>query len=324
VTGDIYVGIDLGGTNIHAAVGNAAGELAAEANVPTNAHQGPAAVLQRMADVALQLVQQTDGTVTAIGVGCPGLVDIDQGHARFFPNMPTHWRDVDVAGSLSAQCGCPVQLLNDVRTATLGELAYGRGRQRERISMAFFSIGTGIGGGLVHQGNLVLGSLGAAGELGHQTILPEGPRCGCGNRGCLETLASGSAISAAGVRLLRSGLAPQLFDLVGGDANLVTPQVMATAADQGDTLVGEAIDDAASFLGIAAANVVSIFHPQLIVLGGGVANLGERLRGRVEETIRRRVGMFPTADVRVEVSALGSRAGVLGAIALASGKLVRT
>ena len=190
--------------------------------------------------------------------------------------------------------------------------------------MAFFSIGTGIGGGLVHQGKLVLGSLGAAGELGHQTMLPAGPRCGCGNRGCLETLASGSAISAAGVRLLRSGLAPQLFQLVGGDANLVTPQVMATAADQGDTSVDEAIDDAAGFLSIAAANVVSIFHPQLIVLGGGVAEMGERIRSRVEETIRQRVRMFPTADVRVAVSALGSCAGVLGAIALASGKLVRT
>ena len=207
VTDGIYVGVDLGGTNIHAAVGNAAGEVIAEANVATNAR---IKARRRCCNEWRRLPNSWFSKPIAPSPRWVSAVPAWSISIRvtrdFSPTCRRSGADIDVAGSLSEQCGCPVQLLNDVRTATLGELVFGRGRDQANISMAFFSIGTGIGGGLVHQGKLVLGSLGAAGELGHQTMLPAGPRCGCGNRGCLETLASGSAISAAGVRLLRSGL----------------------------------------------------------------------------------------------------------------------
>ena len=183
--------------------------------------------------------------------------------------------------------------------------------------MAFFSIGTGVGGGVVIDGKLRLGPLGAAGELGHQTILPDGPRCGCGNQGCLEALVSGPAIVGEGVRLLRNGLAPRLHELVAGNADRVTPREMLAAAEAGDQLVREALDRAATYIGIAAANVVVILHPDLIVLGGGVAELGEVLTARVRQVIQRRVGMFPTDNVRVELSLLGDLAGIMGAVALA-------
>lgn len=183
--------------------------------------------------------------------------------------------------------------------------------------MAFFALGTGIGGGVAIDGELRLGKLGAAGELGHQTILPNGPRCGCGNTGCLETLASGPAITAEGIRLLLSGQTRQLHQMVRGDPSRVTPREMATAAEAGDEAVRQALISAAEYLGIGIANVVSIIHPDLVVLGGSVADIGLLLFDTIRDVVPRRVGMFPVHDVRIEPSQLGNKAGMLGGIALA-------
>jgi glucokinase len=216
---------------------------------------------------------------------------------------------------LAPRVGCPVYLLNDVRTATLGELTFGHGRGGK--SMVFFALGTGIGGGVAIDGKLRLGPLGAAGELGHQIILPDGPRCGCGSLGCLETLASGPAITAEGIRLMLSGLAPKLYELVEGDAGRVTTREMAAAAQAGDANVAEAIVRAARYLGIGVVNMVVAIHPEIVVLGGGVAQIGDLLFDTVRKTVRERVGMFPTDGVSVLPSALGENAGALGGIALA-------
>ena len=280
-----------------------------------NSHEGPSAVIHRIGQLVADLATKAGASLQAVGIGVPGLVDVPHGVTKFLPNLPTQWREVPVAEQLRAALGCPVHLLNDVRTATLGELTYGHGRAATHpLTMAFFSIGTGIGGGVVVEGKLRLGPLGAAGELGHQTILPDGPRCGCGNRGCLESLASGPAIASEGIRLMRMGLAPKLFDLVAGNPANVTPREMLAS---GDVSTREAIDRAAGFLGIAVANVVTVLHPELVVLGGGVAELGEVLLIPVRDVVRQRVGMFPTDGVRIEKSQLGERAGILGAVALA-------
>lgn len=312
-----YAGVDLGGTKITAAIADRSGQVLCQRQIPTLSHEGPAAVLERIARLIDALAVEADARPAALGMGCPGLVDVDQGVTRFFPNLPTQWRDVPAAEILGGRLGCPVRLLNDVRSATLGELTYGRGRTAR--TMAFFALGTGIGGGVAVDGRLHLGPLGSAGELGHQTILPNGPVCGCGNHGCLETLASGPAIAAEGVRLLKTGLAPKLYELVDGDAGRITPREMATAADAGDSNVRDAILRAAEYLGIGVANVVVVLHPDLVVLGGGVAEMGDILLDRVRQVVRRRVGMFPTDGVQVERSALGERAGLLGAVALAAG-----
>ncbi|MBM3890642.1 MAG: ROK family protein, partial [Verrucomicrobia bacterium] len=237
------------------------------------------------------------------------------GVTKFLPNFPTQWREVKVRETLSPKIGCPVYLLNDVRTATLGELTYGHGRTAN--TMVFFALGTGIGGGVVVDGKLRLGPLGAAGELGHLTILPDGPRCGCGNRGCVEALASAPAIAAEGVRLMLSGQAPKLHEIAGGDAGKVTTKTMAEAAAKGDEKVAEAIVRAAEYLGIAIASVVTTLHPDLIVIGGGAAGIGDLLFDNVRRTVCERVKMFPGETVRIEPSLLGDKAGILGAIALA-------
>jgi glucokinase len=312
---DIYASIDLGGTKIACAFATGDGKILAERTVPTHSHEGPPAVLARIAELVNEMAATVGQRPSAAGMGVPGLADLAAGATRFLPNLPTQWRGVPVREVLAPQIDCPVYLLNDVRMATLGELTYGHGRSAN--TMAFFALGTGIGGGVVIDGQLRLGPLGAAGELGHQTIVPDGPTCGCGNRGCLETLASGPAITAQGVWLLASGRAPKLHELVRGDPGAVTPREMALAAAAGDDAVAEALVRAAEYIGIGVANVVTVLHPDLVVLGGGVAEIGPLLFDTVRETVHRRVGMFPVDDLRIEKSLLGDKAGALGGIALA-------
>jgi glucokinase len=293
------------------------GEVLCAQSAPTLSHEGPEAVLGRIAALVEDLCRRHNVRPRALGMAIPGLVDFARGATVFLPNFPTQWRGVPVREVLGPWLGCPVHLLNDVRTATLGELTFGLGKDRPGATMAFFALGTGIGGGVVIDGKLRLGPLGAAGELGHHTILPDGPRCGCGNHGCLETLASGPAIAAEGARLLQSGLAPKLHEMVGGDAGRITTREMAAAAEAGDANVREAIVRAAQYLGIGIVNVIVTLHPDLVVLGGGVAQIGPLLFETVRETVRRRVGMFPPDNVEILPSALGENAGALGGVALA-------
>ena len=311
----LFAGVDLGGTNVSVAFADETGRIIAEAKQPTLSHKGPPAVLERIAGLINALAAKSGVRPAALGMGVPGLADLANGVTKFLPNLPTQWREVPVRATLEPKIGCPVYLLNDARAAALGELTFGRGR--EARTMIFFTLGTGIGGGVVIDRQLRLGPLGAAGEIGHQTILPDGPLCGCGNRGCLETLASGPALTAEGVRLLLSGNAPKLHELCGGEVAQVSPVTMGAAARAGDTHVAAAIRRAAEWLGTGAANLVVALHPDLIVLGGGVAELGELLTGPMRETLALRVGMIPTQDIRIERSALGDKAGLMGGIALA-------
>lgn len=305
---------DLGGTNIAMGICDAAGSLLAERTVPTQSHLGPASVIERIAIALAELAAEAGGPLAAVGMGVPGLVNKD-GTTLFLPNLPTQWRNIPVAAELRDRLGCPVYLLNDARLATLGELSFGRGREAE--TLVFFTIGTGIGGGVAIDGRLRLGPLGAAGELGHQTIVPDGPLCGCGSHGCLEAIASGPAISAEGIRLMRAGQAPRLDELTGGSADLVTPQQMSKAAGEGDEAVAGALRRAGTFLGIGVANVVTALHPDLVVLGGGVSGTGELLIGAVRSEVLKRVRMFPAGNVRIEYSDLKDKAGLYGGFALA-------
>jgi glucokinase len=157
-----------------------------------------------------------------------------------------------------------------------------------------------------------------AGEIGHQTILPDGPECGCGNRGCLEAVASGPAIAAEGVRLLLNGLAPELHRLTGGDPARVTPKTMVQAVQAGDATVARSIERIGGYLSIAVANLVTSLHPEVIVFGGGVSNMGDTLLQPVREIVRKRVRMFAIDNLRIERSPLGEEAALLGGLALAA------
>ena len=314
---NVLAGVDLGGTSVKIALAHREGSFLTEGSIPTESHRGPERTIERIGDHLQQLAEKHQVKIAGIGVGVPGLVDIHKGITRFLPNLESHWRNIPVADLLTTRMGCPVRILNDVRTATLAELKFGHGKGAQDISMVFMALGTGIGGGVVIDGQLRLGTLGAAGEIGHQTMLPDGPQCGCGNHGCLEVLASGPSISAEGVRLMRIGRAPTLYDLVEGDSDRVNTKTMAQAAEK-DPSIHEAILRAAKYVGIAVANIVMVLHPELIVLGGGVAEMGALLVDNVRSEMERRiVGVIPLETIRVERSQLGDMAGVRGAVVLA-------
>lgn len=175
----LYGSIDLGGTKIAGALAGPDGQVVVEETIPTLSQRGPEAVIRSIAELVLHLAEQAGQPPAALGIGVPGYIDLPKGRTRFLPNLPTNWRDVPVCEWLAEQIHCPVYLLNDARMATLGELTFGRGQTAN--TMVFLTLGTGIGGGVAIDGKLRLGPASAAGEVGHQTILPDGPRCGCGN-----------------------------------------------------------------------------------------------------------------------------------------------
>lgn len=311
----LYAGIDLGGTKVACALGNTEQGIVAQVTIPTNAWEGSQRVLERIGDAVEQLADDVGEGPSALAMGVPGLSDLERGITTLLPNLPEKWAGVDVRGALEPRLGCPVYLINDVRSATLAELVFGRAGRVD--TMAFFAIGTGIGGGVVIGGELRLGPLGQAGELGHQTIVPDGPLCGCGNRGCLEALASGTAITAEATRLLIGGECPHLYALTGGDPAQVDAGKVAEAARAGDASMRWVLERAGTYIGIAACNVIVTIHPELVVIGGGVARVGDLLLEPIRRTVRDRVRMMPPEGVRIEPSKLGADAGMLGAIARA-------
>ncbi len=315
VVPQLFAGVDLGGTNFTTGFGDAEGNLRFEEKHATRAQEGPEAVLERIASSVDALARRAGAGPAALGLGVPGLVDMASGETRFLPNMPTQWRNVPVSAILSRRLGVPVYVLNDARAATLGESMFGHGRDAR--TMVLFTLGTGVGGGIAIEGRLHLGPMGSAGEIGHICVEPEGPPCTCGSRGCLEVFASGPALAAEGLRLVRCGKAAGLRVICGGDMSRISPETLGEAARAGDPEALEAIRRAGALLGLAASSVVLALHPDLIVLGGGVSALDSLIIDPMREAIEQRVRMFPVHDLRILRSRLGDRAGVFGGLAAA-------
>ncbi len=316
----IFAGVDLGGTKIAVVLADAGGAIVAEGVIPTLANDGPAQAVKRTCSLLDDLGREYSVNHQAIGIGLPGLVDIEAGKIVFLPNLPESWRGFKIATEFALYTDEPVSLLNDARMATLGEFTFGSGRGSR--DMLFVTVGTGIGGGLVLDGKLRFGAFGAAGEIGHHTILPEGAPCSCGARGCLETLVSGPVLAAAGRELMSAERAPILKELALCNGGEVTATLMAEAAIRGDAAVGDTIRQAAEYLGIGVANAVTITAVENVVIGGGLSALGDLLLDPVRRVIRERVRMFPPDDVRVSCSNLGAKSGALGGVALAAQKSI--
>jgi glucokinase len=309
-----YIGCDLGGTNLRAAVVDVeSGDVLHQASIPTLAREGHDAVMKRMADLFLQVIQSTGlqkDDIGGIGIGVPGVLDLDKGETLFLPNLPGTWPHVPLRDTITLHTGLPTALLNDVRSITNGEWRFGAGRGVD--TLAVFAIGTGIGGGLIVNGQLYLGIGGTGGELGHITIDFNGPRCGCGNNGCVEAYASGPAIAAMGMKAVSQGLTTKIAELCGYDLNRITPELIAKAAETGDEIAKDIYERAGFYLGIAATNICTAVGPRRIIIGGGVAQAGELLLDPIRRTIRERVHVMPIEQVDVVSSQLGDNAGVIG------------
>ena len=282
------LGLDLGGTNVKWAVVED-DRLVAQGRAPTHAEQGPAAVVARLAEIGRSALAET-GSVDRAGVGLPGLFDPEAGTVTFLPNLAGDWSGVAAVAPLEHALGVPVSLVNDARAFALAEWRLGAARGCD--DAAFFVIGTGVGGGLVLGGRLHLGHDGTAGELGHQIVEADGPPCGCGDHGCVESLSAGPAIVAASGR--------------------GSVREAAEAARDGDERARAAFDRAGRALGVAAANVVVMVAPERVVVGGGVAESGELLLGPMRAELDRRVRL-KQARTPVVSAELGPIAGAVGA-----------
>jgi glucokinase len=309
-----YIGCDLGGTNLRAAIVDVGtGAVLHQMSVPTLAREGHAAVMQRMAALSLELIHSagmSKADVGGIGIGVPGVLDLEKGETLFLPNLAGTWPHIPLRDTIRELTGLPTALLNDVRSITNGEWLFGAGRGVD--TAAVFAIGTGIGGGLVLNGQLHLGIGGTGGELGHTTIDYNGPVCGCGNHGCLEAYASGPAIAAMGLKAVTQGLTTRIGEMCDYDLNKITPKLIAQAALAGDEIAMDIYERAGFYLGIAAANVCVAVGPQRIIVAGGVSRAGDLLLEPIRRTLRERVSVMPVQQVEVVQSQLDDDAGVIG------------
>lgn len=310
-----YIGVDLGGTNLRAAIVDTdTGEVFYQRKSPTLAFEGQEAVIQRIIQLIQELTHESGisiDTIKAVGIGVPGTPDIDTGIIQFLPNLPGKWLNVPLRAILEEQVQKPVALINDVRAITLGEWKFGAGRGAE--TMACLAIGTGIGGGVIVNGQFHLGIGGTAGEFGHHVVEEDGLPCGCGGRGCLELYASGPAISAMGVKEVMHGHTTQIGKLVNYDLNRIDAGIIVQAAREGDTIANEILKRAGRYIGIAVGNILGVISPQRVIFGGGVSMAGDLLLSPIVQTVKERVHVIPVDKVEFVMATMGVNAGLIGA-----------
>jgi glucokinase len=313
---DLVCGIDLGGTKINAALVDKQGQIRVSDRVKTLASEGEDAVIGRMIELTDGLCRELGikpSALSAVSVGVPGGVDDMTGMVDKAPNLG--WTKVALARRLGEALGVSrVVLDNDVRVAVLGEWAYGVGRG-SRTMVGIF-VGTGIGGGLVIDGKLHGGARGVAGELGHMVLEPGGPRCSCGRRGCLEALASRTAIERelrARVKHGDKSKALRIMKKEGRDR--LTSSVLARALEDGDDLLEEVLTEAQRHLGEAVGNLINLIDPEVVVIGGGIAErLGEKLVAPIRDTAwKQALVQRGRETIRIEATALRDTAAPLGA-----------
>jgi len=307
------IGVDIGGTKIAAGVVDDDGTLLAKVRRETPATDVEA-IEVAVADAVRELCEGRD--VAAVGVAAAGYVDATRSVVLFAPNLA--WRDEPLRADLEDRTGLPVLVENDANAAAWGEFRYGAAREVD--DMVLLTVGTGLGGGIVLHGNLLRGAYGVAAELGHVRVVPDGIRCPCGQRGCWEQYASGSALVREARELARSSAlsASALVELAGGDPAAIEGPMVTDAARAGDPAALELIADLGRWLGEGTASIAAVLDPAVVLVGGGVSAAGDLLLEPMREAFRRHLtarGHRP--ELAIRPAALGNEAGMVGAADLA-------
>ncbi len=309
---DLYGAIDLGGTKVRALVADLDGRDYGYDLRSSDTERGLDAVLGTMAESLGAAAAQAGvavGELRGVGIASPGAIDVARGIVAGAPQL-RGWRDVPLVQLMSERLGVPVTLENDASAAALGEHRYGAGKGTRH--MLYFTVSTGIGGGIIIDGRLYTGARGAAGELGHMIIdMNSAATCPWCERGCLEALASGTAIARRGEALAATGPAPALARLREAEG-AVTAEMMSRA---GDEACREVFREAGRYMGIGLANYVNIFNPEVIVVGGGVSRSGVDFIDAAREKMYAHAIRALSNDVRLELAGLGERSGLMGMIA---------
>src|SRR6266853_671435 len=312
------VGIDLGGTKILAGLFDRSLECIGTAKVSTKAQRGMETVLSRIERCVRDAVDEADLTlkqVAGVGIGAPGAVDFQAGSVIFAPNMEG-WKDVPLKKELEKQLGVPVFVENDANIAVLGDVDV-EIKSKPRHMVGIF-VGTGIGGGLIINGEPYSGFNHTAGEIGHMVIDINGPKCGCGNRGCFEALASRTAIFQRIKAGVKDGEKTLLTDMLGDSLEDMRSGDLRKAIRRGDKFVSKVIEQTAEYIGIGVSNLVNIFGPEVVVLGGGVMEaLSDEMMSVITKTAKDHAMPGTMKGVEIVASKLGDNAGITGAAVLA-------
>lgn len=311
------VGFDLGATKMMAVVLDGRMEPVARRRRKTRGDQSRHFGIDRIVETihdALDEAGVSIRKVGSIGIGVPGAVDMDRGFVPFMPNLG--WRNMPVRARLQKELGCPVAVLNDVDAGVYGEYRFGAG-SGARCVLGVFP-GTGIGGGCVYEGRILRGSHLSCMEIGHIPVVPDGLRCGCGRRGCLETVASRLAVAAATATATVQGAAPHLSETNGTSMSGIRSSTLKAAIAAGDTVVEDILKEAARWLGVGVATAVNMLLPDVVVLGGGLVEaFPSMFRTEVGRSARDHVMPAFRHEFKIRVAALGDDATAIGAAAWA-------
>jgi glucokinase len=309
----LTIGVDIGGTKVAAGVVDESGRILASTRRDT-----PADNPTKTSDVIADAVRELAGTheVVAVGLGAAGFVDASRSTVMFAPNLA--WRDEPLRAAMEERLGLPAVVENDANAAAWAEARFGAGRGEDYVVV--LTVGTGIGGGIVFAGELMRGRFGAAAEIGHLNIVPDGRRCGCGLQGCWEQYASGRALVQEAIEQAGASpaMASEMLRLVDGRADQITGPIVTRAAEAGDVAALECFDELGRWLGRGMAQLAAILDPGMFIIGGGVSAAGELIRGSADRSYRKHLtarGHRPTADVRI--AQMGPEAGIVGAADLA-------
>lgn len=305
------IGIDLGGTKISGAVADFNGNIISQYTIPTKAEEGEEAVLRRIISVIDKVIQESKvdkNNITAVGIGSPGPLDAKEGKIITTPNLP--FKNFNLVKPLNAIFNIPVYLDNDANAAAIGEYTFGAGKGTN--NMVFVTVSTGIGGGAILNGRIYRGNTSNALEIGHMTLKKDGPRCNCGNYGCAEALASGTAIG----RIAREEVAKGANTSLVNYENITSYEVFKEA-EKGDAVAKSVLDNALNYLGICIANIITSFDPEIVIIGGGVSKGGDIVFKKVQEVVNERCFKAMAESTKIVPAGLGTDAGVIGAVALA-------
>ena len=306
---DIVIGADLGGTNIKAAAVDLSGHLLFRCDMPTQAAEGPEAVCDRIADAVREClagVENGPQRAAGVGVGSPGPLDLNEGVVLEAPNLPG-WVNIPLRANMERRLDLPCVVENDGNAAALAEQWMGVGHGAD--SLVLFTLGTGIGGGIVLDGRVWHGMSGVAAEMGHMSIDPDGPRCNCGNKGCVEVYASAPAM----VRRMREAIDGGAQTSLAARRDAITARDIHQAAVAGDGPALENMRATGFYLGVAVSNIMHILNPRVVAFSGGVTAAGDMLLGPIRDTVLERTIEACRQGVEVCFAALGENAGAIGA-----------
>ena len=312
----VVAGIDIGGTKIAVALETHAGAKAAARRFPTGVALGPVRILENISRALDEMLTETGARLTAIGIGCPGPIDIERGLVLSPSNLPD-WIDFPIVALIKERFGVPVLLDNDANAAALGEYFYGAGRGFKDVF--YVTISTGIGGAIICDGQIHHGVQAGAGEIGHTIVCSDAVRCRCGTKGCLETIASGTGIA----RRMRETLAAQNGTTTENPGE-ITAETVVEMVRSGDETARKIWDETIKYLAIGIGNAITLIAPEAVIIGGGVAEAGELLLEPLRRAIGKNVTMLPIEKVKILKSSLGSESGVCGALMLARRTLKKT